>query len=270
MKYRSKSVLLWILASLVMLSAAVYQRLTGPTHPKRGNISIEGENVRYKLVRTWEVGSAAEVRIKTTKKNIEGKYRFKRFKSFDEWSEKPLNYRDGELVATLPELPAAGKVEYIIFLKDNDRYEQLEPEPLILRYKGRVPDFVLIPHIFFMFFAMLFSTRTGFEAVIHGKNLRNYTTITLIFLTIGGMFLGPVVQKYAFDAFWTGWPFGKDLTDNKTLAGFIFWLVAWLQIRKNPNKIAWVIIASIVLFAIYMIPHSMFGSEIDFRHEAVN
>jgi len=270
MKYRTKSILLWALALLIMLSSAVYQRLTGPTHPKRGNVAIAGEQIRYKLVRTWEVGSNAEVTINVPESSVEGYYRFKRYKSFDEWSEMPLRHLDGKLVASLPELAAAGKVEYIIFLKDGDKFVQLEPEPLILRYKGHVPGYVLFPHIFFMFFAMLFSTRTGFEAIIRGKNLVKYTILTVIFLTLGGMFLGPIVQKFAFDAFWTGWPFGTDLTDNKTLAAFVFWVVAWLQIRKNPARIGWVIAAAIVLFAIYMIPHSMMGSEIDFTQEGVN
>lgn len=270
MKYRTKSILLWLFSFLIMLSAAVYQRLTGPTHPKRGQVEIEGETIRYKLVRTWEVGSRAEVKIETPLEGVEGKVRLKRYKSFDEWSEKPLVRQGDELIAYLPELPAAGKVEYIIFLKQGDDFIQLEPEPLILRYKGAVPGLVLIPHIFFMFLAMMFSTRTGFEAVIRGKNLQKYTLLTVVFLTLGGMILGPLVQKYAFDAYWTGWPFGTDLTDNKTLAGYIFWVVAWLQIRKNPKRIAWVIVASVVLFAIYLIPHSMFGSEIDFTQEGVN
>ncbi len=269
MKYRTKSILFWVLAVIIMLSSAVYQRLTGPTHPKRGAVQIDGEMIRYKLVRTWEVGSGAQVKIKAPNNTIDGKYRFKRYKSHDEWTEAPLKFQDGELVAALPELAAAGKVEYLIFLKQGKDFIQLEPEPLILRYKGVVPGFVLIPHIIFMFLAMLFSTRTGFEAVIMGKNLLKYTTLTIIFLTIGGMILGPVVQKYAFDAYWTGWPFGTDLTDNKTLTGFVLWIVAWLQIRKNPKRIAWVIAASIVLFAIYLIPHSMFGSEIDFTQEGL-
>ena len=36
-------------------------------------------------------------------------------------------------------------------------------------------------------------------------------------LGLGGMILGPIVQKYAFGAYWTGIPFGHDLTDAKNL-----------------------------------------------------
>ena len=37
----------------------------------------------------------------------------------------------------------------------------LKEEPVVIRFKGGVPAFILIPHILFMFLAMLFSTLAG-------------------------------------------------------------------------------------------------------------
>ncbi|NTV27493.1 MAG: hypothetical protein HGA93_02260 [Methanothrix sp.] len=37
-------------------------------------------------------------------------------------------------------------------------------ETVVTRHTGKVPEAVLYPHIFFMFLAMLLSTRAGFEA----------------------------------------------------------------------------------------------------------
>jgi di/tricarboxylate transporter len=126
---------------------------------------------------------------------------------------------------------------------------------------------VLIPHIIIIFLAMMFSMRAMFEAFIKGKNLVKYSMWTVILLTVGGMIFGPIVQKYAFDAYWTGWPFGGDLTDNKTLVSFVLWVVAYFMVRKNPKRRGWVIAAAIVLLLIYLIPHSMFGSEIDYTQQ---
>jgi hypothetical protein len=42
------------------------------------------------------------------------------------------------------------------------------------------------------------------------------------------------------------------------------WLIAFFVIRKKPEKQVWVIVASLVQIAVYMIPHSVLGSEIDF------
>jgi ABC-type transport system involved in cytochrome c biogenesis permease subunit len=89
-----------------------------------------------------------------------------------------------------------------------------------------------------------------------------YTIITTICLLAGGMILGPVVQKFAFGELWTGIPFGWDLTDNKTLVAFVFWVAAFIGNWKKDRPYL-SIIAAIVLLLIFSIPHSMFGSELD-------
>ena len=50
--------------------------------------------------------------------------------------------------------------------------------------------------------------------------------MTLVFLVAGGFVLGPIVQHQAFGAYWTGIPFGFDLTDNKVLIALVAWGVA--------------------------------------------
>ncbi|MCK4288503.1 MAG: hypothetical protein KAW86_04815, partial [Bacteroidales bacterium] len=181
-----------------------------------------------------------------------------------EWTEK-IMIREGEnLVAFIPHQPPAGKVMYEISINKNGKIYKLTDKPVIIRFKGHVPLYILLPHIFFMFIAMVFSIRTGLEVIIKGKNAYNYTLITTICLFIGGLILGPIVQKFAFDAFWTGWPWGHDLTDNKTIVAFIFWLIALIRLIKNKEKSGWALVASIVLLVIYLIPHSVLGSEIDY------
>jgi len=94
--------------------------------------------------------------------------------------------------------------------------------------------------------------------------VRRFIPWSLGFLIPGGFILGPLVQKFAFDAYWTGWPFGGDWTDNKTLAALVAWLVAWFICRSWPRfeRIA-VLFASIVMLGVYLIPHSIHGSELD-------
>jgi len=111
---------------------------------------------------------------------------------------------------------------------------------------------------------MMMSTRTGLEALARGKKTYLYAWITLVTLFIGGLILGPVVQKYAFGAFWTGWPFGKDLTDNKTLVAFIFWAIAVWRLFRKPENRTWPVVAMAILLLVYLIPHSMFGSSLDY------
>jgi hypothetical protein len=172
--------------------------------------------------------------------------------------------REGEyLTVELPHLPPAGKFEYIVTINDNSKEYQLTETPVVIRYKGHVPLYILIPHIIFMFTAMLYSSRTGIEAIFKGSRTYRYTKVTIVSLLIGGLILGPIVQKFAFGDYWTGWPFGGDWTDNKTIVAFLFWAIAGFALHKNRQNRLWPIIASIVLLSIYMIPHSMGGSELD-------
>jgi hypothetical protein len=91
-------------------------------------------------------------------------------------------------------------------------------------------------------------------------------TISLLF--VGGLVLGPLVQKYAFGEYWTGIPYGTDLTDNKTLIAFVFWLIAVVAVwnrslhHSHPWRRWFVVAASVVMLAVFVIPHSMWGSEL--------
>ena len=85
---------------------------------------------------------------------------------------------------------------------------------------------------------------------------------------VGGLLLGPLVQHYAFDAWWTGWPFASDLTDNKTAIMFLAWVIAAVAVRKFPQPKFWVAGAAIVTFIVFLIPHSMFGSELKYENNA--
>ncbi len=261
-----KNGLLWIAAVVFTLSSAFYQRLTGPTHPVTGTTVLAGQPVSYRLIRSFAGGTDAPVRIQVTDPQVSGMMRYRRTPSNDGWGEAPLVREQDYLVAYIPQQPPAGKVQYQITLENDDQQLALTAEPIVIRFRGDVPAWAMIPHILFMFLAMLLSTRTGMAALFHEKTSR-LTTWTVVSLLLGGLLLGPIVQKFAFDAYWTGWPFGTDLTDNKTAAAFLFWGIAFIKTRRNPNHRAWVLAASVILLLVYLIPHSAMGSEIDFTQQ---
>jgi len=264
---KKKNAMLWIVAIVLTLSLVIYQRATGPTYPVSGDKVVENETIHFKFLRTQGGTVDAPVEIEVEDQSITGQLTFKRYKSFDDWTTVEMKRKGDKLVSSLPNLPAAGKMEYTVVLIKNGKEYQLNDEPVVLRYKGEVPLPILVPHIFFMFIAMLFAWRAFLEALFKGSDNLYLTKIILITLGIGGLILGPIVQKYAFDAYWTGWPFGTDLTDNKTLATFIFWLIAWFRLRKKPESRTWVFVAFVVMIATYIIPHSTLGSEIDYTKQ---
>ncbi|MAZ93347.1 MAG: hypothetical protein CMF58_02930 [Lentimicrobiaceae bacterium] len=255
--------ILWVFAICITIGLVIYQRSTDPSYPLAGEVLIEGETINFKLIRTFGGNRDALVRLNVPNNDINGTITLKQYKSYDDWSSMEM-FRDGnELVGVIPNQPMTGKVEYIITLNKNDIDYELTVDPVIISFKGEVPRSILIPHIFFMFMALLFSLRVGLEVFFRKKDTKYFTGVVLFTLFLGGLLLGPLVQKYAFDAYWTGWPFGHDTTNNKTLIVFIFWVIAWFVLRKKPKNILWPFIAVIVMLIVYAIPHSMPGSEID-------
>lgn len=264
MNWHSKSFFWWVFAFAFTLAIAYYQRVTGPTYPISGKIDIRTQALQYKLLTSNESHIPAEIIIKGNVSGITGVVEFKKLKINEAWQVKEFRQQDDKLIVELPPQPPAGKLEYKVILNDGEKKYSLTKKPVVIRFKGAVPIYVLIPHILIMFASMLYSTRTGIEGVTKGARIKSMTLITLLLLGIGGLILGPIVQKYAFGAFWTGWPFGHDLTDNKTFVAFVFWLIALLRLKKNTNNRKWVIVASIILLIVFLIPHSMFGSELDY------
>ncbi len=260
-----KKVLLWILAVIITLTAVIYQKLTGPTYPKRVKIVLDGKEYKLRLLRSHGGTDDAPIELA-----IPGKYTAKLYYKFfpnledEDWKIVDFNKEGEKLVADLPNQPPAGKLMYYVDISTASETISIQKdEPVVIRFKGGVPDFILWPHVFFMFFSMLLANVAGLFAATRVDQFVRYTNLTFICLTIGGMILGPIVQLYAFGDLWTGVPFGWDLTDNKTLIAFLFWLAAVLGNRKKHRRPYLSIIAAIIGLLVYSIPHSMFGSELD-------
>ena len=256
---------LWILAVLITLTAAVYQRMTGPTYAFRGKAQVGTSEVSSRLPRSSNNDKDCEVALKVPDAAVTGYLEYKRFKTDDPFTRVEMA-RDGEkLAAFLPKQPMAGKLVYKVVLAGGGTETSLTGEdPIVIRFKAPVPMIVQLPHILIMFLAMLFSTAAGLFALGKKYNPRKLAVWTAVLLFIGGFILGPLMQKFAFGQLWTGIPFGTDMTDNKTLIAMAAWIVAVIAGRKGKAARGWVLAASIVLLAVYSIPHSLFGSELDY------
>lgn len=194
---------------------------------------------------------------------VTGNITFRKFPTNEAWTTLNLTRSGNTLTGSLPHQPPAGKLEYKVeFRKDDQLFPLHETNATVIRFKGDVPASILIPHIILMFVAMFFSNLAGVMALFRHPRFRFFTFWTLVLLGIGGMILGPWVQLHAFGEAWAGVPFAWDLTDNKTLIAFLFWILAVVMNRKKERPV-YVIVASLVILIIYSIPHSMYGSQLD-------
>lgn len=275
-----KKFLIWILAIVITIGAAIYQRTTGPTYEREETIDLLGQSWDIELKRSSGPRDA-RIKLPMKEEQVRAVLHYKRYKVTEEWTSVPfemkeikyhswfmtkvMGYEDEEaLVAYLPVQPPAGKLEYFVEIHAGDEKVMLaQDEPVVIRFKDDVPASVLIPHIILMFLTMLLATVAGIYALAKIDRFRRLTNWTFVILLIGGFLFGPWVQWYAFGDWWTGIPFGWDLTDNKTLFAFVFWVAAFFGNRKKSRP-GLVILAAVMTLVIFSIPHSLFGSELNY------
>jgi hypothetical protein len=269
---RWTSIVLWTAAALLAVGLGFIQRMTGPSYPTRGHYSTADETVRYKLPRSHGGPGGLTVSIRVpSSSGRDVALMWRRYPTQDTWhalSMIPLT--DDLLVAEIPHQPPAGKVEYWIRIGTRDRMVQIpSTEPVVARFRGSVRAAVLIPHIIVMFASLLLATRAVLEVMRpSAPSARGQILTAMALLIVGGLILGPLVQREAFGALWTGWPFGTDLTDNKTLVAVLAWLPAVVvALRRKKTRLA-VITGWLVLMIVFSIPHSMRGSELDWENDS--
>ena len=256
-----KKYVYWILAIVITLALSIYQRMTGPTYPKKVTIEVRGERYQIKLPRSG-VQQDEMISLKGVPEltgSVPMSLHYRRYPTTNDYTTVDFQWKDGAWQAALPVQPVAGKLQYYLTVDGKD---YLKDEPVVIRFRNDVPAYILIPHILLMFGAMLFAIYT-FLLVVTRKEYRKWLIITVGTLFVGGFVLGPLVQHAAFGPWWAGFPYGTDLTDNKTLISFLFFLAALATIKWKYNK--WVVVlAVLMMIAVFTIPHSAYGSEYDY------
>lgn len=275
-----KGGLLWALAVLLTLGCFAYQDKTGPTYPLEGELQTDKGPVRFKFLRSETIGrDLAVVLLDPVPPGVEGYVKYRRHKSNDEWSIVQLRRGEFEFSrrgrtesvegvgATLPSLKKrAGKYEFFVYVEEDGGRERsiTGDQAIYARYKAPVPTWALALHIIVIFASMTIALRTVLEAVFNGRYKR-LLWATIVSLLLGGYVLGPIVQWYAFGVWWSGVPYGIDWTDNKVLVELFFWILAAYLNRGERRNRGSVCLAGVMTLLVYFIPHSLFGSEYDYR-----
>jgi hypothetical protein len=237
----------------------------------RGEFTVADETYRFRLIRSAYSTADTLVAIPRPQTAVSGSLHYKRYPTNDDFTAIPLQVYGDQLGARLPAQPPAGKLEYFLTLETAQGSLTIpdnESGSVVMRYKGPTPVYVLLPHVVMMFFAVLLGMRAGLAALFAPAGMTRLSWTTLGLVTVGGMILGPIVQQSAFGAYWTGFPLGYDLTDNKTLIMWLAWAAACLVLLKCSGRElvcrTAVMVAAVVMVVVYLIPHSLRGSELDY------
>jgi hypothetical protein len=190
---------------------------------------------------------------------------------------------EGKWSARLPARERGSRIEYGILIMREETHDRggssvasSESGYYTIKYKGEVSVTVLVLHILCMFAAFFFIIEAlqGAIAMLWRGEDREFTVAqarwALLFTFLGGWPLGFILNWQRFGVMWEGWPFGYDVTDNKTQLVTILWLViaglSWKSFtcrrtgrdRLAPRKFAFAVIAAaLISLATYLVPHSL-------------
>lgn len=263
-----RSIWFWLAAIFITLVAIIFQRQTGPTYPKKVQFDVDTVQVNIKLPRSYEINKSLQIELPALSWEWTARLYHRPYPLDTAWTVEPPFWPEGDkLVSYLPTVSQkAAKIEYYLEFENygSGTIFQIPEEPVVMRFKGGVPAWALIPHIILIFIAMIFSNLAGIMAFFKHDKYKLWGAITLVLIFFGGLIFGPVVQKFAFGHYWTGFPFGSDLTDNKTLIMFVVWTIAVLaNLKRNTPWLT--VVASVVTLLVYCIPHSLRGSEFSYE-----
>jgi len=86
MNNRLKLTLFWILAIVITVSAAIYQRKTGPTYPKNLELNANGSVYNLKLLRSHGEISDCPIVFEIADADISANLSYRRYPTNDEWN----------------------------------------------------------------------------------------------------------------------------------------------------------------------------------------
>ena len=114
-----KKFLYWLLAVVITLALSIYQRVTGPTHPKRVTVELRGDSYQLKLPRSG-VQKDEIVKLKGLPADTKAQLHYRQYPTANDFTSADFLWKDSVLQAALPVQPVAGKLQYYLTVDGKD------------------------------------------------------------------------------------------------------------------------------------------------------
>ena len=133
---RPVSIAFWVLAFVLVLFTASWQRRTGPSYPLRGSVELaSGESVDYRLVRNENTDTDAVVSFPHAPSVESVDLHYRRHGTGEAFAVIPMERGDEGWTGALPRQPAAGKLDYFLVVDGENRVPVGDPGHAVIRYK---------------------------------------------------------------------------------------------------------------------------------------
>ncbi|SYZ72686.1 membrane hypothetical protein [Candidatus Zixiibacteriota bacterium] len=284
-----RKVLRYGVAIIVTVLMLMIARRLSPVHSEKIRETIEGVTVEHTTVGKTVDGKPDIISLRITNPDSTFLFVTMRWAMAEGRLSLPGTYGNLDLLpadsglyrAPLPIFPKGKKVLYYFYIHSRDgkisfNFPNNGTKPILIKYEGSVPLYIVIPHIFLMFVGIFLATLALFDAfnVVWDKDslpqmARNFKWATVAVL-LGGYPFGWAMNYFAFGTIWEGIPFGWDFTDNKTQIVLLYLIFLNLSMlgtlykgRFGSNNYSdktlgyLALVGYLLVMAIYLIPHSI-------------
>jgi hypothetical protein len=273
----ARRIIIALLCTLVLLGAA--RRFTSG---KPRDLHVEDGDIKLWHRTVTEHFGPGQPHIKATLEAPSMSKIVLHYKTPDDPAERKLGLffiGNRQYSGYLPIYGIGSRIKYALTVTRPDGSVVRVPEGgkyYVLKFKGKAAKEAIAAHVVCMFGAFFFMTLALFGALgilRRGEGKRRAVSAArwaLFFTFMGTWPLGLLLNWQTFGVLWEGYPFGRDITDNKTQIVFAFWLASLLLVRGSlfgrgeerdrlgPKGFAWAIVASFaVSLALYLLPHSL-------------
>jgi hypothetical protein len=276
-KSKTFRIIISVLLTIVLLGIS---RRASTRHPQEIVAEIGGVNITHTTVTESKIGQMKTVELSLSggdMASVQG-ILYYYYDNEPEQSVTMDNQNSGKLTAKLPPGDIGKQLRYRVGITQHGIVAGSIPltgtPGYLVKYKGDVSVFVLIPHILLMFASVFFAFIAmflGFDLLSGSAKVKPPAGAALMALlcgVIGGVIIGIKVSHDVFGGFgWGGWPIGNDITDTKTEIYLLFWLITIIlgwgglsgkNMTLSKKGFGWMIMISfLVTMAAFLIPHSI-------------
>ena len=256
-----KNAISWLLALMITFSIVIFQFIMSKTHPLSTEVNTGKQHLHFDLLRSYSGKTDCPMILKVEDITVSGYILYRNYPTADSMIRINLHREGDNLIAYLPNQLPSKKLEYRIFLERAGNVILVNSgKPIIIKFLGVVPFYILLFHTIFIFLSVLFSNSTGIFAVVGNKSYKWMIYLTILALMSVVFLLQPLTHKYALGQSLTGFPFSFELSDNKILITLVIWLVTmFFNLRKAQPRL--VVLAAFTSMIVLSIPHGFPGSE---------
>lgn len=245
----------WLLAIVLTAYLVVLQLVMESSYPVVTEINTGKQKISLQLIRSFEGDGDCPVIFPIGDIAVKGHLVYNLKSDTLNQVKRDFKREGDKLTSYLPQQLPGTEMEYRVFLeREKAKIDVNNGKPVVIKFKGKVPLYLILVNAFCIITVLLLSSLTGFYALFNVRSYRWIIYILLISSLFLSLFLFPLVQKYSLNR-WSYMPKMWSLHTKLLLTSLIWVITALLSLFVKKLRRLWLILASIITCVLFLIPH---------------